>query len=247
MKVIVFSAFVLLAGVAQAGTLQSIISDFEDANVEVQSSDLIGGYEGQCFEGVDHRFEQKEALYIGVFKNAAGEKVLLPLATEHLYNNYSQPKFVTKYLDTGKSKNWTKIGQVTRLGLSGTDNNLGSVTTGEDFKYLYKATAAANSLTLEVGQHELCQRGTGQFCPPPVLPACRHGHTATGYAFEGCVLSNDTTVFKRISATELVSKRTSDGWDLGPNLLTPDIVGQSYCRWTLKTPKAKVPAQFRGE
>lgn len=244
MKTFILS--VLLASpMAFAGNAESIKSDLENPHLglAIEAKELIGGYEGDCYQGRDFTSYRKEALYVGVFKNATGEKSVIPLATEHLYNS-GQPAFLKKYLNTGISKNWTRIGQVTRMGWSGSDNNVGKLTTGPDFSYLYTAKVTGHLLSLEVGQQSLCQ--PGQFCNPPLLPACETGRTADGeFVFQGCVMDDDLTIFKRISATELVSKRTSRGWDLGPNLLTPDLGVDSFCRWTLKVPAAQVPAQFR--
>lgn len=186
---------------------------------------------GVCFDKSYNRVS-KEALYIGKMKNVSNKVQTLAISTDHFYDLSFQPPFLVELLDTNSSGGTQQVENMVASGLTGSDNNIGALRSGKDFKYLYNGKKQGNTFVVSVSKKDNCERGTGKICPPPVLNACEVTHTDGSYYFVGCIRENDQTVFAKTADGKLVSKRTAEGW--GHRMNNYSVYREpieTYCQW----------------
>ncbi|WP_408098397.1 hypothetical protein ACJVC5_05665 [Peredibacter sp. HCB2-198] len=222
-------AVLCLSSVAMASSeLETIRSQMSDASFgeHIVPAELKGHYIGTCFSGSS---EKAEALFVDAFVNAKGITSDLAISTEHLYGGSELPSRYD-YLFTDAVSGRAFMSKVVNVGLSGVDNNLGKVSEGADFKYLYSSAVADKTLTVSISKYRYCNdRG---LCNPPTLDACTYGLREGVETFSGCVRKDDTTVFKKVSNGVLISHRTAASVGERTNNFSfylPAI--STFCKW----------------
>ncbi|WPU65458.1 hypothetical protein [Peredibacter starrii] len=231
MKKLILAAL-CLSSVAMASELETIRSQMSDASFgeHIVPAELKGHYVGTCFSGSS---EKTEALFVDAFVNAKGITSDLAISTEHLYGGSKLPASY-EYLLTDAINGRAFISKMVNVGQSGTDNNLGKVTEGVDFKFLYSSVVADKTLTVSVSKYRYCNdRG---FCNPPTIDACRYGYQRQGSfdveVFSGCIRQDDQTVFKKAADGVLISHRTAKSVGTPVNNFSfylPAI--STFCKW----------------
>lgn len=195
------------------------------AGIQAQAF-TVGQYTGVCNYG---GYETEQALYIGEFKNFAGEKQILPITTLQFFGGDNLPKKL-QHLASGNVENVKQVAKFVRRGYTGVDNNQGLIGQGKDYAYVYTAETTADAITLKVSTVK-----TTDDLTPPLLRGCEYGHVNGVYVFQGCHASNDQTVFTKNATGQLVSIRTADERVRGTNNLSfrlPAI--KQTCVWNQK-------------
>lgn len=230
------SAFLLtlsLSAVAFASDYETIKNQMSDVNVGqvIDPSALKGFYDGICH--ASSTYSAPEGLYWNSFVDTHGGKKDLAMTTMQTHSGVGLPDHL-EFLLKPTLKAWKFMSDVVSVGANGTDNNLGNVGTGPDFRYVYKSELQGTTFTMTIGREQICSTGTDRsFCNPPVLRSCTYGSNSKGErVYEGCDRANDKTVFKKLSDDTLISVRTADSVGTRSNnysFYLPAI--ETYCEW----------------
>lgn len=174
---------------------------------QLSPADLTGQYRGSCVDS--YGLSSEQVLFFQPFVNAKGETRDLPISTELFYSNAGGIPNKYAFLLKADQNALNTVAQFVRQGLSGTDNNLGIVATGPDFKHLYTAEVQGDSYVLTVSRVYPSNTGR-EFSNPPALDSCNYARSnEEGFKYESCFKRNDKTVFK-VTQDGLTSLRTAD-------------------------------------
>lgn len=206
-------------------TIKEQMSDTRVGQV-INPHETKGFYVGTCYGFGTYTYQ--EALYWNTFVDIHGSTKDLAISTAQTYGGSALPETLQFLLQPSK-KSWDFMNQLVSVGASGTDNNLGIVSSGKDFKYLYSSSLQRTTFTVAVSRERNCVTDAGRtFCNPPTLDSCNYGTNT----FQGCERNNDKTVFKKIADGKLISVRTADSVGTKTNnysFYLPAI--EQYCEW----------------
>lgn len=171
-------------------------------------NEIAGRYKGTCtdtfksyrYTTVTTRIGTHEAaLYVGTFTNLSGNKVDLAFSTDLTYGEGKIPDSLA-FLLNADEKGEKFVAKIIREGLTGTDNNIGSLYTSNN-KYDYVSQNEKDSLTVTANEFRCAP---GVFCNPPEVNVCRYNDRDQ---YSGCVADKDVTVVRKLADNKLVSER----------------------------------------
>lgn len=237
--VAIFLSFIAFNSYADVN-IKDLMND-DSVGEQIDFNQISGQYTGQCqvtlrkhiFSTVqESTYEAIEALYVDKFMNAENENVNLAFSTEQAHGDITIPENL-EFLLAGSKAGKSLVQKIIKEGLTGTDNNMGHLTSGGDFNFIYNSKVQNNTFDVYATKASTCSGDGRTFCNPPVLKACGYSESSNGgMEFENCIRENDITRFKKLPNKTLISHRTVDQLGQPSNNLSfvlPEI--SSYCVW----------------